>query len=88
MSETLVRLEGAQEIILNRLTSLGLFKTRSEIIRAGILGLGKEYHVFKNIKELEDELAARKMKKLSEEIKQGKRKVFTEKQVKEKYGFK
>ena len=88
MGETLIRLEGAQEVILKRLTDSGLFKTRSEAIRAGILELGKEYGVFENIRDIEDELAARKMQKISEEIKEGKRKLLSENEVKEKYGFK
>ncbi len=88
MGETLVRFEGVQEVILDRLTELGVFKTRSEAIRAGLLELGKEYKVFESIADLEDELAARKMAKISREIKKGKRKVFTEAQVKKKYGFK
>ena len=88
MGETLVRFEGVQEIILDKLTELGVFKTRSEAIRAGLLGLGKEYKVFESIADLEDELAARKMAKISGEIKKGKKKVFTEAQVKKKYGFK
>lgn len=88
MGETLVRFEGAQEVILERLTDAGVFKTRSEAIRAGILELGKEYQVFEGIKDIEDELVARKMQKISKEVKQGKRKVLSEKQMKEKYGFK
>ena len=88
MGETLVRFEGAQELILEKLTELGIFKTRSEVIRAGILELGKEYNIFKDAKDLEDELVARKMKRISAEIKKGKVKVFTEEQVKKKYGFK
>ncbi len=87
MGETLVRFEGAQEIILDKLVETGIFKTKSEVIRAGILELGKDYGVFKNVKEIEDQLALRKMKKISEEIKKGKRKVLTEKQIKKKYGF-
>lgn len=88
MGETLVRLEGAQEVILDRLTELGFFKTKSEVIRAGILELGKEYHVFKDAKEIEDVLAAKKMEKISSEIKSGKRKVLSEAQVRKKYGLK
>ncbi|MCX6802489.1 MAG: hypothetical protein NT067_05270 [Candidatus Diapherotrites archaeon] len=88
MGEVLVRFEGAQEVILDRLTKLGVFKTKSEAIRAGLLELGKEYKVFENAKDLEDELAVRKMAKISIEIKEGKRKVFTEAEVKKKYGFK
>ena len=88
MSHTLLRLEPGQDIILERLLKLGLFKTRSEVIRAGILELAKEYKVFKSAQELEDELVVRKMQKISKEIKLGKRRVFTEAEVKKKYGFK
>ncbi|MFH1752347.1 MAG: hypothetical protein ABH821_05420 [archaeon] len=86
-SETLVRLEPAQEIIIDRLTKTGLFKTKSEVIRASILELGKEYHVFKSVQDIEDEMVVRKMQKIDKDIKKGKRKVLTEKQVKKKYGF-
>ena len=88
MSETLVRLGGAQEIILDKLTKLGFFKTKSEVIRAGILEMGKEYHIFKSIEDIENELAISKMKKISEEIKQGKRKTLTFDEVLKKQGFK
>ena len=87
MGETLLRLKPAQELILDKLLEVGIFKTRSEAIRAGILGLGKEYGVFKSVKELEDALVANKMQKISGEIKQGKRKLFSRGQVKKKYGF-
>ncbi len=88
MGETLVRLEGAQEMILDKLVEAGIYKTRSEAIRAGVLGLGKEYGMFKTLQDVEDELAVRKMEKISREIDSGKRKVYTEAQVKKKYGFK
>jgi len=88
VGEILVRFDGAQEVILNKLTELGIFKTKSEAIRAGLLGLGKEYKVFESIADLEDELAVRKMAKIGKEVKKGKRKVFSEAQVKKKYGFK
>ncbi len=88
MGETLVRLGPAQELVVEKLTRVGLFKTRSEVIRAGILELGKEFKVFKNFQQMEDELVVRKMMRIDNEIKQGKRKVWTEEQVKKKYGFK
>ncbi len=88
MGETLVRLGPAQELVVEKLTRGGLFKTRSEVIRAGILELGKEFKVFKNFQQMEDELVVRKMMRIDNEIKQGKRKVWTEEQVKKKYGFK
>lgn len=87
MGELLVRLEGAQELILEKLVKLGLFKTRSEAIRAGILELGKEYKVLGSIEEIENELVSRKMKKISDEINQGKRKLLSMEEVKKKYGF-
>ncbi|MDO8625588.1 MAG: hypothetical protein Q7R47_05885 [Candidatus Diapherotrites archaeon] len=87
MGETLVRLEGAQELIVERMTKTGLFKNKSEVIRAGILELGKQHHIFKNFQELEDELVVRKMKQIDAEIKQGKRKVYSLDQVRKKYGF-
>ncbi|MDO8627566.1 MAG: hypothetical protein Q7K42_03810, partial [Candidatus Diapherotrites archaeon] len=64
MSETLVRLEGVQDIILEKLLAVGIFKTRSEIFRAGILGLGKEYKMFENMQQLEDDLVVKKMQKI------------------------
>ena len=88
MAETMVRLEEPQEVIVEKLTKTGVYKTKSEVIRAGIMELGKQYKVFKSFKEIEDELAARKMQKISEEIKKGKRKVLSEAEVKKKYGFK
>ncbi|MFH1240425.1 MAG: hypothetical protein V1672_04360 [Candidatus Diapherotrites archaeon] len=87
MSETLVRLEGSQEVILDRLSKSGLYKNKSEIIRAGILELGEKYKVFKDLKDLEDELALKKMQKISKDVKSKKRKVFNEASVKKKYGF-
>ena len=88
MAEALVRFEGAQEFVLEKLTALGIFKTRSEAIRAGILSLGREYGVFRNARELEDELAVRKMSKISKELKGGKLKLLSEANVRKKYGFK
>ncbi len=88
MSKTLVRMEGAQELIVDKLTKNGFYKTRSEVIRAGVLVLAEKHKLFKNAKETEEELVVKKMKKISEEIRQGKRKELTESQVKAKYGFK
>lgn len=87
LSETLVRLEGSQEVILDRLSKSGLYKNKSEIIRAGILELGEKYKVFKDLKDLEDEIALKKMQKISKDVKSKKRKVFSEASVKKKYGF-
>lgn len=84
----MIRVDGVQEIILDRLMKNEFYKTKSEAIRAGILELATKYKVFGSEKEIANELAVRKMKRISEEIKIGKRKEFTESQVREKYGFK
>ena len=83
-----MRFDAAQELLIERLTKSGLYKTRSEVIRQGVLELAKEHKVYKGLKDLEDELVLRKMIKIDSEIKHGKRKVWTEEQVKKKYGFK
>lgn len=88
MSRTLVDLQGPQELILEKALKLGLYKTKSEAVRGAINELGKEYKMFKDAKSLEDELVARKMLHEDKEIKQGKRKVLNEEEVKKKYGFK
>ena len=88
MTRTLVTLQSTQELILEKALELGLYKTKAEAIRTAINDLGKEYKMFKNAQALEDELAARKMKQIDNEIKQRKRKVFGEEEVKKKYGFK
>ncbi len=88
VGQTLVRLDGAQELIVKRLTKSGVFKTKSEVIRAGILALGKEFKAFKDLQELEDTLAALKGMKIMAEIKAGKRRAYTQEEVDKKYGFK
>lgn len=88
MAQTMIRLEAPQEMVVEKLTKTGIYKTRSEVIRAGVMELGRQYKVFKNFKEIEDQLAVRKMQKISEEIKRGKRKVWSEAEVKKKYGSK
>lgn len=88
MGDVLIRMQPAQELVLDKLTRTGIFKTRSEAIRAGIMGLSKEYNLFKSAQEIEDELVVKKMLKIQAEERQGKRKVFTEEEVKKKYGFK
>ncbi|MFH1285143.1 MAG: hypothetical protein ABIH99_01030 [Candidatus Micrarchaeota archaeon] len=87
MGDILVRLDGSVEEILKRLMEAGFFKTKSEAIRAGILELGKEFQIVKTREEFLDELAVEKMQRIDEEIKSGKRKVYTEAEIKRKYGL-
>lgn len=87
MGDILIHLDGSVEATLKRLVEAGFFKTKAEAVRAGILELGKEYHVVKSREELLDELAVAKMQRIDEEIKSGKRKVVSEAEVRKKYGF-
>ena len=83
--DTVVRLEGAVESIVNTLLSQGYYKTKAEVIRAGILELGREHMLigFSN-----DQLAARKMARIDAEIESGKRNITPLREVMKKYGVK
>ncbi|MCX6773903.1 MAG: hypothetical protein NTY68_02785 [Candidatus Micrarchaeota archaeon] len=85
MADILIHLDGSVEDTLKRLVEAGFFKTKAEAVRAGILELGKEYHVVKSREEIMDELAAIKLQKMDEEIKSGKKKVLTLADVRRKY---
>jgi len=86
--ETLVKMYGVPEEVLEILISRGYFKTKAEVIRAGVLGLGEKYGVFSTPEELERNLVAMKIKKEEAEIKAKGGRYLTEKEVKKKYGFK
>ncbi len=82
--ETVVRLEGVVENIVQRLLDQGYYKTKAEVIRAGILELGREYSL---IGLTSDQLAVRKMAKIDAEIDAGKRKMKPLSEVVKKYGL-
>ncbi len=88
MVDLLIRTQPAQDLILDKLTKMGIFKTRSEAIRAGIMGLNKEYNLFKNAQDIEDELVVKKMLKIQEEDKRGKRNYVTLREFQKKHGLK
>ncbi|OIO20726.1 hypothetical protein COV61_00150 [Candidatus Micrarchaeota archaeon CG11_big_fil_rev_8_21_14_0_20_47_5] len=85
MSGIFVHLEGSVEQVLNRLLDAGFFKTKAEAVRAGILELGKDYHVVKSNEEILDELAVAKMEKMQEELKSGGKRTLTLNEVRKKY---
>ncbi len=93
MAQTLVNLEKKQETIVKNLIQEGYYKTKSEVVRAGILELGKQYHIVgvqddMVIKQIVDPQIVAKLRKISDEIKQGKRKTHDWEEVKKKYGWK
>ena len=87
MADLLVHLDGSVEVTLQRLVDTGFFKTKAEVVRAGILELGKDYQVVKSREEVLDELAVRKMQMMDCEITGGKKRVLSEEEVAKKYGF-
>jgi Arc/MetJ-type ribon-helix-helix transcriptional regulator len=77
------------EVILGALLTKGYFKTKAEVIRAGILALGEKYGFdASNPKELELNLVALKIKQMDEKMKKSKKKFETLAEVKKRYGFK
>ncbi|MBI5159325.1 hypothetical protein HY992_04350 [Candidatus Micrarchaeota archaeon] len=75
--ETVVRLSGVVETILGELVQRGFFKTKSEAIRAGVLGLGKEYHL---LEELQSDFAY--AKEFDRRVKSGELELGTESELK------
>ena len=86
--ETLIKMEGIPENVLNLLIDKGYFKTKTETIRAGILALGEKYGILSNPEELELGLVALRIKKEEAHLKAKGRKFLTESEVKKKYRFK
>jgi Arc/MetJ-type ribon-helix-helix transcriptional regulator len=85
MADILIHLDGEVEKTLKRLVETGFFKTKAEAVRAGILEMGRDYYVVKSKEELMDELALQKMQRMEEEIKTGKRRVYSESEVKKRF---
>ncbi len=86
--EMLVRMDGALQRIVEGLIDMGYFKTKSEVFRAGVLLLGKEYGQIKTHEEIIDELAVKKMMRIDAEIKAGRIKTVTLDQALKKAGLK
>ncbi len=86
--ETLVKMGGVPESILELLIEKGYFKTKTEVLRAGVLNLGEKYGVLKDPEELEKNLVALKIKKEEQALKKAGKGNISEKEVKKKYGFK
>lgn len=84
MSEMIVRFNETQDLIIDKLLELGVFKTKSEVIRASIFELGKEYKIFDSAKDLEKKLVIRKIRKMEAEVNNGKRKKYTMEEVMKK----
>ncbi len=85
MADVLVHLDGSVEETLKRLVEMGFFKTKAEAVRAGILEVGKNYHIIKSKDEILDELAVEKMQQMQSELKEGKRRALSLAEIRKKY---
>lgn len=83
--ETVVRLEGVVEKVLERLITEGYYKTKAEAIRAGILELGREYAL---IGGREAHLVSKRIEEMEEEVKAGRKKLVPIAEVAKKAGVK
>jgi len=81
--ETVVRLEGAVETVLEKLVKEGYYKTKAEAIRAGILELGREYAL---IGGRERKLVAQKIRGMRAEVRSGKKKLVSIEDVAKRAG--
>ena len=80
-----IKLEGFPEEILKRMVELGIASNKTEAIRLALMDYNEHHRVRKVAQYVEDELALRKMQQIDKEIKEGKRKVLSEKEVLKKY---
>ena len=78
MSDVLVRLRGMPDRVLNKLVESGIFETKSEAIRVGIIALGKELGLL-----TEDDLVARKLEHLEAKRRSGRLKTISWEEIKE-----
>lgn len=80
-----LRLDGFTKQIVDELVHTGVAPDRNEAIRMMIRHYNEHFNI-KPINEfMQDQLAVKKMQKIDEEIKQGKRKVISEEEFLKKY---
>ncbi|MCD6522563.1 MAG: hypothetical protein J7K68_02350 [Candidatus Diapherotrites archaeon] len=78
-----VKFTGIIEQILEKAVELGIAKTKTEALRLAVLELNNKYNLLE--RNIEDELAIKKMQKIDREIAKGRRKLLSEKQALGKY---
>lgn len=82
--EMLLKMQGAPEDVIQVLVAKGYFKTKTEAVRAGVMGLGEKYGLG-DPKALELAKVALKMETEHAEMKAGGKKYLSEKQALGKY---
>jgi len=76
----LVEISGIPENIMNVLIKNGIFKTKSEVIRAGIMKLGDEYDPL-IIKPITDKRALKKIMQIEDDVKKGRKRWLSEEEA-------
>jgi Arc/MetJ-type ribon-helix-helix transcriptional regulator len=84
MTEFLVRLKGKPKEYMDRLIEDGYFKTKSEIVRLGVLEVSMKY-LYNDISKEELSLVGSAVEKELNDIKKNKKKLYSEKDFKKKY---
>lgn len=80
-----MKLEGFPEEILNEIVHRGIASNKTEAIRLMILHYNEHFGI-KQLKQfIEDEMAVQRMEEMDEEIKNGKAKVLSKKDILKKY---
>ena len=85
--ESLIKLKGVPEELMELLIREGYFKTKTEVVRAGIIALGKEFNLLKSPEDIEERLAAIRMKEMEEEVKSGRVKTVSLKEMAKRRGI-
>jgi Arc/MetJ-type ribon-helix-helix transcriptional regulator len=84
MTDFLVRLKGKPKEYMDRLIEEGYFKTKSEIVRLGVLEVSMKY-LYNDISKEELSLVGISVEKELNDIKKSKKKLYSEKDFKKKY---
>ena len=80
--KTTIEVTGFPELVLEKAVELGIARSKTDALRIGILELNDKFRLVQNA---EDELVAKKVQKIEEEIASGKRKTESLEQVFKKY---
>ena len=79
---TTLAFEGTAELILEKAVEVGLARSKTDALRMGVFALNREYHL---IKDIELELAERKLREEASEMKKKGTKYLSEEEALAKY---
>lgn len=80
-----LKLTGVAEQIMEGAVKAGLAKTKTDAIMIGLLELDHHYHLLERLEDEEDVVEA---KRILQEVREGKQKLFSQKEFERKTGVK